>query len=80
MIDEKWLNKLKKQMSSWNGVTWTDEQMDEILRLAHVGLKVVINEGPPGADRRWKIACETVLGRKFNTPQEMMDHLARLTK
>lgn len=55
-----------------------DCEMLELISLARLGLSVMKKSGPAGLDRRWKVACETVLRREFKTPREMMDLLAEL--
>lgn len=37
-IDEKWLDNFQKEQYSEEGVCWTDEEMEEIIRLARLGL------------------------------------------
>jgi chromosome segregation ATPase len=44
--------------------------------LAETQAKLLAAEqGPPGTDRRWKLAAEQALGVKFRTPREMIDKI-----
>lgn len=40
--------------------------------------EVVDQDGPPGPDRRWKLAAEMVMGTEFKTPRELINALATL--